>query len=136
MRKRAEIPAPPGEEKSEAGAPGMRLDAIRDLLQCVVLTGEDRLNVEVDTVAASDGMSAVLAVLHPRALLVTGLTNIQSVRTAHVADMAAVLYVRGVRPNEKTIEFAREKKIVLFVTAFGMFDSCGILRDHGLKGAL
>jgi len=112
----------------------MRLREIRDLLQGTVLTGEDDLSMEVKTAAASDGMSEVLASPHPGALLITGLTNVQSVRTADVADMSAILYVRGKRPGEKTIELAREKKIVLIATALGMFDACGILRNHGLKG--
>jgi len=112
----------------------MRLREIRDLLQGTVLTGADDLSMEVKTAAASDGMSEVLASPHPGALLITGLTNVQSVRTADVADISAILYVRGKRPGEKTIELAREKKIVLIATALGMFDACGILRNHGLKG--
>jgi len=114
----------------------MRLAAIRELLQCAVLAGEDRLDVEVDTAVASDGMSPVLAALRPRAILITGLANIQSVRTAHVADISAILYVRGVRPDERGIALARQKRIVLLATAAGMFDSCGILRDQGLQGAI
>jgi predicted transcriptional regulator len=113
----------------------MTLAAIRDLLQCSVLAGGDNLEIEVDTAVASDGMSAVLAAPHPGAMLVTGLANIQSVRTADVAFISAILYVRGIRPNETAIEFARKKKVVLLSTTQGMFDSCGILRDHGLKGA-
>lgn len=114
----------------------MRLAAIRNLLQCTVLTGGDGLDLEVETAVASDGMSAILASPHPRALLITGLTNIQSVKTAHVADIAAILYVRGDRPNEKTIELALQKRIVLLGTALGMFDACGILHAHGLRGAV
>jgi len=114
----------------------VRLAAIQDLLQCTVLTGADGLNLEVETAVASDGMSAVLASPHPRALLITGLTNIQSVKTAHVADIAAILYVRGDRPNEKTIELALQKRIVLLGTPLGMFDACGILHAHGLRGVV
>jgi len=123
------------EQTKKPGAVGMRLAAIRDLLQCVVLAGEDKLDIEVDTAVASDGMSAVLAAPHPGALMITGLANIQSVRTADVAFIAAILYVRGSRPNETAIEFARKKKIVLLSTALGMFDTCGTLRNQGLKGA-
>jgi len=112
----------------------VRLSEIRDILQCTVLTGGDNLSIEVETAAASDGMSEVLSYPHPGALLITGLTNIQSVRTADVADISAILYVRGKRPNERTIQLAREKKIVLIATALGMFETCGILRHHGLKG--
>ena len=113
----------------------MNLAAIRDLLQCTVLGGIERLDIEVDTAVAADGMSAVLAAPHPGALMITGLSNIQSVRTADVAFISAIVYVRGTRPNETAVEFARKKKIVLLSTALGMFDTCGILRDQGVKGA-
>ena len=119
---------------TEQKVAGMTLSAVRDCLHCDVLAGDDRLDTMVDSVAASDGMSAVLAALCRRALLVTGLANIQSVRTAHVADLAAILYVRGVRPCDKTIAMAREKRIVLLSTTHNMFDSCGILHRQGLRG--
>ena len=115
---------------------GTRLAEIRDLFQCAVLTGEDRLDQEMSTVVASDAMSPVLAALQPRALLVTGLANIQSVRTAHVADLAAILYVRGVRPDERSIAMASQRNIVLLATTMGMFDCCGILRERGLRGVI
>jgi hypothetical protein len=114
----------------------MKLSEIRDLLHCATLSGEESMGLEVETAVASDGMSEVLASPHPGAILITGLTNIQSVRTAVVADIPAILYVRGKRPNDKTVEVAREKKIVLMATAEGMFDSCGLLRARGLKGGM
>ena len=114
----------------------MKLSEICDLLRCATLAGGDDLNLEVDTAVASDGMSEVLARPHPGALLITGLTNIQSVRTAVVADIPAILYVRGKRPNDKTVEVARDKKIILLATQAGMFDACGLLREHGLKGGM
>jgi len=114
----------------------MKLSEIRDLLQCVTLSGADDLDLEVETAVASDGMSEVLARPHPGAMLITGLTNIQSVRTAVVADIPAILYVRGKRPNDKTVEVARDKKIILLATQTGMFDACGLLRERGLKGGM
>ena len=114
----------------------MRLEEIKDILQCQVLTPEMDLNLEVNTVLASDGMSEILAFHHPGALMLTGLTNIQSVRTANVADVRAIVYIRGKRPNDKTIELARQKNIPVLATPLGMFDVCGILREQGLKGAM
>jgi predicted transcriptional regulator len=113
----------------------MTLGAIQDLLHCEVLAGDHLLDADVDTVVASDAMSAVLASPHPHALLMTGLANIQSVRTALIAYISAILYVRGSRPNEATIKLATDKKIVLLTTGLGMFDSCGILYTRGIKGA-
>jgi predicted transcriptional regulator len=114
----------------------MKLSEIRDLLRCTALSGEESLGLEVETAVASDGMSEVLAQPHPGAILITGLTTIQSVRTALVADIPAILYVRGKRPNDKTVELAREKSIILLATREGMFDSCGLLRERGLKGRM
>ena len=113
----------------------MRLGAIQDLLRCEVLAGDHLLDADVDTVVASDAMSAVLASPHPHALLVTGLTNIQSVRTALIAYISAILYVRGGRPNDATIKLAADKKVILLTTELGMFDTCGILYTRGIKGA-
>lgn len=114
----------------------MKLEEIKNILHCQVLTPEMDLNFEVDTVLASDGMSEILAFHIPGALMITGLTNIQSVRTANVADVRVIVYIRGKRPNDKTLELARQKKIPILATALGMFDVCAILHAKGLKGAM
>jgi len=114
----------------------MKLQEIIGILQCEVLTDNPDLSLEVENVVASDGMSEILAFHCPGALMITGLTNIQSVRTADVADVLAIVYIRGKRPNEKAIDFAKEKGIPVLATELGMFDACGILRERGLKGAM
>ncbi len=112
----------------------MRLAEIKDLLRCEVLTGEDDLALDVQQVVASDGMSEILAFAKSRELMITGLTNIQSIRTADIAGVSAVVYCRGKRPDKKVIEFARQKGIPVLVTQMVMFDICGILFNKGLKG--
>ena len=112
----------------------MKLGEIRDLLECAVLSGEESLSLEVETVVASDGMSEILAFAHPGALMVTGLTNVQSVRTADIANVIAMVYIRGKRPDQKAIAVAQEKNIPVLATGLGMFDVCGMLREAGLKG--
>jgi predicted transcriptional regulator len=115
----------------------MKLNEIKDILKCDILTeNQDVSHVEVETVMASDGMSEILAFHHPGALMITGLTNIQSVRTADIADVKAIIYIRGKLPNEKTIALARQKGIYVMATKLGMFDTCGILRERGMKGAM
>lgn len=112
----------------------MKLSEIKELLQCEVLSGEDDLAIDVRQVVASDGMSEILAFAKSRELMITGLTNIQSIRTADVAGVSAVIYCRGKRPEKKVIEFARQKKIPVLITPMVMFDVCGILFNKGLKG--
>jgi len=80
-------------------------------------------------------MSDVLRYSQPGALLVTGLVSIQSVHTADVADLAAILFVANKRPAPAVLELAREKRIVLFITRLTMLDACGVLHDAGLKAA-
>ena len=112
----------------------MTLRDIKDLLQCEVLTGEDNLQVDVTQVVASDGMSEILAFAKSKELMITGLTNIQSIRTADIAGVSAVIYCRGKLPEKKVIEFARQKRIPVLVTKMVIFDICGILYNKGLKG--
>ncbi len=114
----------------------MTLDEIKRILDCEVWTGEDGLSIDVETVVASDGMSEILAFARPGALMITGLTNIQSVRTADIANVKAMIYIRGKRPADNVIELAREMNMPVLGTELGMFDVCGILREHGLKGGM
>ena len=112
----------------------MTLQEVKDLLQCHVLNGADALKLDVTQVVASDGMSEILAFAKSRELMITGLTNIQSIRTADIAGVSAVVYCRGKMPDKKVIEFAREKHLPVLITKMGMFDICGILYSKGLKG--
>jgi predicted transcriptional regulator len=112
----------------------MTLREIKDLLQCEVLCCEDGLYVDVTQVVASDGMSEILAFAKSKELMITGLTNIQSIRTADIAAVCAVVYCRGKRPEKKVVDFARQKRIPILVTTMVMFDICGILYNKGLKG--
>jgi predicted transcriptional regulator len=112
----------------------MTLHEVRDLLQCEVLACEDALHTDVTQVVASDGMSEILAVAKSKELMITGLTNIQSIRTADIAGVSAVVYCRGRCPDRKVIEFAKQKRIPVLVTKMVMFDICGILYNKGLIG--
>jgi predicted transcriptional regulator len=112
----------------------MKLTEIKDLLRCEVLSGEEDLSVDITHVVASDGMSEILAFAKSKELMITGLTNIQSIRTADIAGVSAVVYCRGKRPDKKVIEFAKQKMIPVLVTEMVMFDICGILYNKGLKG--
>ena len=114
----------------------MKLSEIKDILQCEVLTGAERLSLDVDTVVASDGMSEILAFARPGALMLTGLTNVQSVRTADIANVRAIVYIRGKRPNDAAIKLAQQHELPVLVTRLGMFDVCGMLRERGLKGGM
>jgi predicted transcriptional regulator len=112
----------------------MKLSEVRDLLHCEVLTADSVFDPEGNVCMGADMMSDVLAFARPGALLLTGLTNMQSVRTADIAEATGIVYVRGKRPDEQTIRLAEELKLPLMSTELNMFDACGILYESGLKG--
>lgn len=113
---------------------GMTLKEIKELLQAEVITGHNRLHEEMSAAGASDLMSDVLAFGKPGLLLLTGLSNCQSVRTAIIIDAKAIIYVRGKRPDQEGIDLARAKNVPLLSTKFMMYTACGLLFSHGLKG--
>jgi predicted transcriptional regulator len=112
----------------------MKLLDVKNLLDCEVLSGADKLDIEIKFCLSSDMMSDVLTYAKPGALLITGLTNAQSVRTAEIADLVSILYVRGKKPDKQTIKLAEELKIPLLSTKLGMFVTCSSLQIAGLDG--
>jgi hypothetical protein len=86
----------------------MMLHEIVRILNADVLTCTDCLDMDVTAVKASDLMSDVLTLKDKGILLLTGLANIQAVRTADIAELSAVIFVRGKRPDAETIELARK----------------------------
>jgi predicted transcriptional regulator len=113
----------------------MTLVDIQHLLDCEVICGHDLLGTEVSACFAADLMSDVLAFSCPGALLVTGLVSIQSVHTADVADLKAILFIHDKHPAPTVVEVARQNGLPLLTTRRFMFEACGLLHRHGLKAA-
>lgn len=93
------------------------------------------LNREVHIGGSADLMSDVLCYNLSQGLLVTGLINPQSVRTAEMADVAALLIVRGKIPPPETINIAWQVGIPIMGTQMTMFEACGRLFAVGLPAA-
>ena len=108
------------------------LEELKDILDGEILFGGELLSVEIKTVFGSDLMSDVLTFIKPGSLLLTGLTNPQVVRTAEMSDIVLICFVCGKRPQEETINLAREKNIPLLMTDLSMYESCGRLFEKGL----
>ena len=114
----------------------MTLAEVRDILKADVYTGHDRLGLEVKTAFSADLMSDVLAFAQPGCLLITGITNAQSVRTAFALDIAAIVICRGKKPLPEAVEMARELGIPILATAHIMFETCGRLFQNGMVGCV
>ncbi len=114
----------------------MRLRRIVERTDAEVLLGEERLDdLDVTSCFAADLMSDVLRFSHAGTLLITGLTSVQSVHTADVADLAAILFVGDKRPEPGIVEVARARGIPLLSTRRSMFETCGLLFEEHLGAA-
>ena len=86
----------------------MQLKNIIKLIDGQVLSEDVDLNRQVQGGCGADLMSDVLAYSLSNAVLLTGLCNPQVVRTAQMADVAAIVLVRGKRPPPDTIALANQ----------------------------
>jgi len=113
----------------------MKLRDIQRLLQAELASGtESRLETEIASACSSDLMSDVLAFSRSGHVLLTGLTNVQSIRTANITEAKAVVYVRGKKPDAEALELAKLKDIPVLATRCMMYEACGLLYQNGLLG--
>ena len=110
----------------------MRLSEIVETIHARPISADFNLDVEVNTGFAADLMSDALRYDLSQALLVSGLANPQVVRTAEMADVAAILMVRGKIPPSETLDLSEEVGIPFLGTELTMFEACGRLFAAGL----
>ena len=78
-------------------------------------------------------MSDVLTLDAENILLLTGLANVQIIRTAEVAEIQYVVIVRNKKVSTNIIELAAALNMVLIESPYSMFKASGILYNLGLK---
>ena len=111
----------------------MKISDILEILNGRLLCGENRLNDDVTVAFASDLMSDVLTLPTGNLILITGLSNIQTVRTAEMADINYILLVRNKKASPEFIQLASENNQIIIETPYSMFKTCGLLFIAGLK---
>lgn len=111
----------------------MTIREIAGIVQGEVLCGHEHLDDNVGQAFASDLMSDVLTIKTDDFLLITGLANIQSVRTAEMSDVRYILFVRGKAVTEDMTRLAEDNDMVVLTTSFSMFKASGLLYGAGLK---
>jgi ABC-type thiamin/hydroxymethylpyrimidine transport system permease subunit len=79
-------------------------------------------------------MSDILAALSEDCVLLTGLTTIQVIRTAMIAGVGAVVFVRKKNPPQEVIDMAAAQGLPLISSPYSMFVSCGRLYARNLTG--
>jgi len=110
----------------------MKLREILEAIEGKVISENVDLDQEVQMGCGADLMSDVLAFTHEGTLLMSGLTNPQVIRTAEMAGIRAIVFVRGKIPPPETVTLAEEKGIPLLASKYTMFETCGRIYKAGL----
>ena len=111
----------------------LTLEEIKTLVNGEVICGDDYLDHQIESVFASDLMSDVLTLKDiNNLLLLTGLSNLQSIRTCEMSDISYLLIVRGKEVTEEMKELAEDNDMVIIRTEFSMYKTAGILYNAGL----
>jgi hypothetical protein len=112
----------------------MTIGELVEILSGKILVENHGLDEEVPRGGAADLMSDVLAFGTDHMVLMTGLTNPQVVRTAEMAGINVIVFVRDKKPPHETIEMARDSGVTLVSTEYTMYEACGRLYAAGLPG--
>jgi hypothetical protein len=111
----------------------MKIEKIIQLLDAKIVCGENRISDEISNAFSSDLMSDVLTLDAENILLITGLANVQIIRTAEVAEIHYLLIVRNKKVSEDIVELAKTLNMVLIESPYSMFKASGILYANGLN---
>lgn len=111
----------------------MKIKEVADLLKTTIYGNNENIYNDIQYAFASDLMSDVLTLKTNNVLLVTGLANIQSIRTAEMADIATIIFVRGKKISSEMKELAEETGILLMECDYTMFKTSGILYNAGIQ---
>jgi predicted transcriptional regulator len=111
----------------------MLLSEICEIVNGTVVSGESRINQKVEFAFASDLMSDVLTLKVDHFILITGLANIQSVRTAEMSDAPYLLLCRGKEVSDDMLALAKEINVLIIKSPYSMFKCAGLLYGAGLK---
>jgi len=111
--------------------------SIQEILKTVAgeaVNNTDTISERIECAIASDLMSDVLTVRnHEPLLLITGLTNLQTIRTCEMSDIKHILFVRGKEVTSEMKTLAEENDISLFRTKYSLYHTAGLLFEAGLK---
>ena len=112
---------------------GLQIGNIAEILNAKLLTPGLDVSREVEHAFSSDLMSDVLTGDYHKTVLVTGLSNLQSIRTAEMSDISEVIIGRDKDVSQDMIDLALENEIVLIKSSYSIYRISGLLYEAGIK---
>ena len=112
----------------------MKISTLVEKLGATVVCGNEHLdNKDIEYAFASDLMSDVLTINAKNILLITGMANIQTIRTAEMADIHTIVLVRNKKASPEMLALAAQNEMIIAECANSMFKTSGILYNMGLN---
>lgn len=110
----------------------MKLEELVKIVDGKIACGGKNPNLSFKLGFASDLMSDVLTLREDDILLISGLANVQVIRTAELSDIRAILLVRNKNVNDQMLKMAEDSDITIITTQYSMFKACGLLFKNNL----
>jgi predicted transcriptional regulator len=104
-----------------------------EVLKAEPIVRAREIGVTITGCFAADLMSDVLAFAREGSLLVTGLATDQTVRTAAIKHLVAVIVVEGKHVGSEMTEAARDEGVPVYRTPLSKYETCGLLLQAGLR---
>ncbi len=111
----------------------MKIREIINSIEGEFACGESHADAQIDRACASDLMSDILTLNSEEMILITGLINMQVIRTAEMADIKHILFVRNKKPSQEMIDLANREDMSIILSKKSMFATCGLLAKAGLE---
>ncbi len=111
----------------------MKLQEIANKIDGRVITATNNGSMTYDMAFASDLMSDVLTLQNDNMVLITGLATLQTIRTAEMADINCIIFVRNKKVTAEMVKLASDSGIDIIECRYSMFRTSGLLFQSGLK---
>jgi hypothetical protein len=98
-----------------------------------VICCEEKLSTTIEYAFASDLMSDVLTIEKENMALITGLANLQVIRTSEMSDIFCIIFARDKKIGKEMVDLAKENGMVLIESPHSMFHISGELYKAGIK---
>lgn len=111
----------------------MNISEITFLASGKLITDFDNDAIRIEFAMASDLMSDVLTLDTENTMLITGLANVQTIRTAEMSDVNCIILARNKKSTPDMVKLANESEIVLIESPYAMYKLSGIFYGQGIK---
>ena len=114
----------------------MKISEISEIIDGRIVCGEKYSEKVVKFAFTSDLMSEVLTLNNEKLLLITGLNNLQTIRTAEMTDIRYIVLGNDKKVSPAMIELALDNKILIIESPYSVYKICGLLYKAGLQPIL